>query len=451
MTKEKHINADGGKAAILEFVARIRAHADLNAFISVCTDEQVQTYLENFDPTLPLAGYVFSVKDNILSADYPTTAGSGLLKDFHPNIDAKIIQQFKQAGAFLIGKNNLSEFCQSMTCNNASFGAVKNPANPKWIAGGSSGGSAAAVAAGLVSFAIGSDTGGSVPIPAALCGCVGYRPTTGRYSTDGFIPVSPSIDSPGLMTQSVADLFILDHILTQTDAKNSVAIENLRLGIPQTPFYKGLDAQLEKCVHTQLDFIKQCGATLIDIDLTESATLNPHVGFPIAFYEMLREMAVFFARHGVNISVLDVINNVSGPTEKDALQAQLDIAAIPREQYVKAIQEKWPALIKSLDNVYNEHKIDALIVPTTPLAAINHRQLGKDNMFDDKNFTDPVFVTYIRNTEMFSNYGAPYVTLPIGKTPEGRPVGLGFVGKPQNDAHLLSLCLALEQAFEKQK
>lgn len=188
----------------------IARHSSLNAFIAAHTSvEQLAT--NSLSGTL--AGTAFSVKDNILSEAFATTAGSPLLAEFKPGRNAAIIDKLQDAGAVLVGKNSLPEFCQSMSCNNASFGQVDNPARPGHIPGGSSGGSAAAVAAGLVDFSIASDTGGSVRVPAALCGCVGFRPSIGRHSTDGFIPVSPMFDTAGILARAVEDIVMLDEVL----------------------------------------------------------------------------------------------------------------------------------------------------------------------------------------------------------------------------------------------
>ena len=150
----------------------------LNAFTRCLDNDELLAALVGA-PDGPLSAVPFSVKDNILTRDFPTSAGTEVLQDFNPGQDAELVRRLKELGGVLVGKNNMPELCQSMTCNNPTFGPVLNPVNTRWIAGGSSGGSAAAVAARAVFFAVGSDTGGSVRIPAALCGCVGFRPSTG--------------------------------------------------------------------------------------------------------------------------------------------------------------------------------------------------------------------------------------------------------------------------------
>ena len=269
----------------------IARQSPLNAFIAAHTS--VERLAVNA-LTGPLAGTAFSVKDNILSAAFATTAGSPLLAEFKPGRNAAIVDKLQDAGAVLVGKNSLPEFCQSMSCNNAAFGQVDNPAKRGHIPGGSSGGSAAAVAAGLVDFSIASDTGGSVRIPAALCGCVGFRPSIGRYSTDGFIPVSPMFDTPGILARAVDEVVMLDEVLAGAREENPVehSAGKLRIGVPRAHFYDDLHPEIAAAMQKTLAQLRSAGMILIEADVEGIAELNPRVGFPIAFYDMLRETAI---------------------------------------------------------------------------------------------------------------------------------------------------------------
>ncbi len=433
---------------LLERFAALSGQRELNAFISQCSEADVYDYIDNFIAAKPLAGIPFSVKDNILATGFPTTAGGALLRDFRPGQDAHIVGQLRAAGGFLLGKNNLSEYCQGITCNNATYGPVKNPVNKDWIAGGSSGGSAAAVAAGIVPFAIGSDTGGSVRIPAALCGCVGYRPTTGRYSTDGFIPVSPSFDAPGIIAGGVEDIQVLDQILTTHTPLPDTGLESLRVGLPVAHFFDSLEAELGQVIDRAIDTLAEMGCILVELDLTEALALNQGVGYPVACYEMLREMAVFFARQGIRASIADIVANVAGPVEKAALEAQIYSDAIDRAQYLAALQNNWGAFVGLIDDLYARQQLDVIAFPTTPIAALERRPLGEDAVFDFQGKEHSVFLAYTRNTEPFSNYGGPCITVPAGRTVSGKPVGLELAGVKGKDEKLMLIARSVESALE---
>lgn len=424
---------------------QIAEHSNLNAFISAHVSiDQIAVRA----PSEQLAGVPFSVKDNILSEAFSTTAGSPLLARFNPGRNAAIIDQLQNAGAVLVGKNTLPEFCQSMSSNNATFGQVQNPVVPGHIPGGSSGGSAAAVAAGLVPFSIASDTGGSVRIPAALCGCVGFRPSIGRYSTDGFVPVSPMFDTPGIIAAKVDDIVLLDEVIAGESAADPLSINNLRIGVPRGYFYDDLHPEIAATMESSLERLKAAGVTLVEADITGMAELNRQVGFPIAFYDMLREIALFTAREGFSLSIYDLEQGIIGAAEKQAIQAQLHGAAVHHTTYVEAIRDHLPRYVALIDRYFSEHNIDLVAVPTVPHPTVPVRPLGEDGLIEHNGREEPMFTTYIRNTEPLSNYGGPCLTLPVGKTADGRPIGMELAGYRQSDRQLLATAIGLETLFE---
>ena len=440
------------RASFAESVAdRIERARALNAFTSRLTrDEIIRAIIA--PASGPLAGIPFSVKDNILTKDLPTSIGTDLLREFKPGRDARLVADLRRLGGVVIGKNNLPELCQSMTSNNPTFGPVRNPVNPNWIAGGSSGGCAAAVAAGLVPFALASDTGGSVRIPAALCGCVGFRPTTGRYSTDGFVPVSPTFDAPGLIAPSSADVQWLDQLIANPAESTSEPppdLAKLRVGVPREYFYDDLAPVVSKRVGKALAAARDARMTLVYADIGEVAELNAHVGFPIAFYEMLRETAIFLAREKVGISLGQLIDGVKGRVERQALLAQLAEQPIDRATYVKSLTVNLPEYVAKIDAHLDAHGLDAIAVPTTALPAVAHRSPDHDGELTHNGKTASTFLSYVRNTEPFSNYGGPCVTIPIGQK-GGCPVGLELVGRRRGDAALLALAAAMESVLQPQ-
>ena len=415
----------------------------LNAFTNCLGEKALHTAMADA-PEGPLSAIPFGVKDNILTRDFPMSAGTEVLRDFNPGLDASLVRRLKELGGVLVGKNNMPELCQSMTCNNPIFGPVLNPVNPQWIAGGSSGGCAAAVAAGSVLFAVGSDTGGSVRIPAALCGCVGFRPSTGRYSTDGFLPVSPTFDAPGLLARCSADVRWLDALIMDAPPTDSaVDLSALRIGVPRIYFYDNIAPAVADRMDSALKALSTAGATLVEESIDGAAELNPQVGFPIAFYEMLRETAVFLARHEAGVSLEQLLDGIKGPVESQALSAQLIDMAVDRSTYVEALMVNLPKYVEMIDAYFDRHKLDAIVVPTTPLPAVDHRPLGEDGELEHNGKRVPAFLSYIRNAEPFSNYGGPCLSLPVTHGIE-RPVGLELVGRRGEDSRLLDIAVAVE-------
>ncbi len=281
------------------------------------------------------------------------------------------------------------------------------PGGRRWIRRG-----AAAVAAGLVPFALASDTGGSVRIPAALCGCVGFRPTTGRYSTDGFVPVSPTFDAPGLIAPSSADVQWLDQLIANPAESTSEPppdLAQLRVGVPREYFYDDLAPVVSKRMDKALAAARDARMTLVYADIGEFAELNAHVGFPIAFYEMLRGTAIFLAREKVGISLGQLIDGVKGRVERQALLAQLAEQPIDRATYVKSLTVNLPEYVAKIDAHLDAHGLDAIAVPTTTLPAVAHRSPDHDGELTHNGKTASTFLSYVRNTEPFSNYGGPCV------------------------------------------
>ena len=444
-------NAAERTAFAKSVAAKVEQARSLNAFTSCLTSEAIIEAI--IRPAKgALAGIPFSVKDNILTEDFPTSIGTDILRAFNPGRDAQLVADLRAFGGVVIGKNNLPELCQSMTSNNPTFGPVRNPANHDWITGGSSGGCAAAVAAGLVPFALASDTGGSARIPAALCGCVGFRPTTGSYATNGFAPVSPTLDAPGLIASSSADVLWLHELIAgpaESTCKRPFNLSKLRVGTPQAHFFEDLAPVVSKRVGQALETARHAQVTLVRADIEEVAKLNAHVGFPIAFYEMLRETAIFLARERAGISVDQLIDGVKGLVERQALSSQLVEQPIDREAYVRALTENLPAYVAKIDAYMETHGLDAIAVPTTPLPAVAHKAVDCDGELTHNGKTVSTFLSYIRNTEPFSNYGGPCITIPIGR-PGNCPVGLELVGRRGSDTALLALAAAMENVLRPQ-
>jgi mandelamide amidase len=434
------VNVQG--AADLESCYRaIDRYADYNAFISVDRDLQPVTV----DADRPLAGMVISVKDNIHVAGMPNTAGTPVLRDFIPQSDAGVVERLKAAGALIIGKNNMHELAYGITSNNAAFGAVKNGVDPGYMAGGSSGGTATAVALGMVTAGIGTDTGGSVRIPAALNGLVGFRPTTGRYPATGMTLISNTRDTAGPITRTVAEAALLDAVLSGTEADADIAeLQGLRLGVPRSYFYDSLDPAVDAVMAGALARLARAGAILVEADLDTVPELNEKVGFPIVLYETSRLLPAYLAQHLPGTTPEQLVAGIASPDVKQIVGDAL-AGAVPEAAYREALETYRPRLQQAYADYFRKQRVEAVIFPTTPLPARPLRQDMSEVRLGDENV--PTFPTYIRNTDPGSNAGIPGISLPAGVSPEGLPVGIELDGPAGSDRRLLAIAAAVEAAL----
>ena len=254
-------------------------HQHLNSFITF--DPAAFEGAPGADREAGLYGIPVSFKDNINVSGMPTTAGTPGLAAYYPLSDAGIVERFKTLGARAVGKNNMHELSFGVTSANRTHGAVVNPVDQRYSAGGSSGGCAAAVAAGLVPCAVGTDTGGSVRIPAAFCGIVGFRPTTGCYPVDGIVPVSQTKDTPGLLTRTLQDCqFIHRHL---TGALPAAMDDNrpLRVGIPEKFFWATLDEKVRRDCFAAIEVLADQGVELVPVDDLLIGEINESIQFPL--------------------------------------------------------------------------------------------------------------------------------------------------------------------------
>ncbi len=394
----------------------------------------------------PLHGVPLVVKDNIASAGLPTTGGTPALKAWIPATDAPVLAKLRDAGAILLGKTNLHELAFGITSNNAAFGAVANAYDPERFAGGSSGGTGAAIGSRLASAGLGTDTGGSVRIPAALNGVAGLRPTTGRYPAGGIIPISSTRDTPGPIARTVGDLALLDAVITGSPgALPAVELNSVRLGVP-SGLTENLSPETERVFRAALDKLEKSGATLIEVDISTELDLAGKAGFPIALWEVKRDLTAFLEQYGTGLTLDDIAGAVASPDVKFVFEnLVLGNQAIPEEVYRMAMNDLRPLVQSGYADVFVTNKLDALVFPTTPLEA--QSITGSDQTVSLNGEDVPTFQTFIRNTDPGSIAGIPGLSLPIGVTSEGLPVGLELDGPAHSDRHLLSLGLAIEAAL----
>ncbi len=411
----------------------------LNAFITVTAESALErarrAEWEIFHGTYlgPLHGIPIGLKDIIDTAGVRTTAASALFKDRIPTEDAQVVRRLRRGGAIILGKQNLHEFAYGGSSIISFFGEVHNPWDPKRIAGGSSGGSAASVAAGLGFAAVGTDTAGSIRLPAAYCGVIGVKPTYGRVSTRGVVPLASSYDHVGPLTNSVYDAALMMQVLSDYDSPNPRADRpapslvsafddfptNLRIGIPRPFFFDDLDPEVatavEKAIqvfaglHNEIRNIKLEAPT--DRTLASAEAYAYHKEFIERSPELYQPATLARIRSGAGISA------------HDALRASADLQASRH-----AIQE-----------IFDE--VDVLLTPTVPIPPplIADLREHPDQLRSQE-------LIMLRNTRPFNVWGIPTVSVPCGFTKEGLPIGLQLAAAPWHGIVLLQAAHAYEQA-----
>ncbi|HET6929376.1 MAG TPA: amidase [Candidatus Acidoferrum sp.] len=381
----------------------------------------------------PLHGVPISLKDNLYTAGLRTTGGSKFLRDFLPLEDAAVVTLLKNSGAVLIGKTNLHEFAYGVTSNNPHFGPVRNPWDLDRIPGGSSGGSAAALAAGLCYGSIGTDTGGSVRIPASLCGVVGLKPGLGRVSAEGAIPLSTTLDFVGPMARTVADVAVLfEAIVLQHKAKRgarAVRGRTLRLGIPKHFFLDVVSPEIQHAFESSLVTLKKLGAKLKEVSLPY-LNETEHAGNQIAWAEATHyhQQAGWYPQHSADY----------GEDVRSRLEMGEKVSAI---EYLRAmdLREKF---IAGFHLALLENEVDALVTPTTPIAA---PQIGEETIsIAGKDHSTRALLLRLNRPANLG--GLPAISVPCGLTPSGLPAGLQFLTGLNGESLLLDLATRFEQA-----
>jgi len=434
--KRKEISPVELTQACLDHIEKL--NPSLNAFITVTPDSAMaearaaESEIAHGQWRGPLHGIPVALKDLIDTAGTRTTAASALLEHRVPTEDAEVVYRLRQAGAVILGKNNLHEFAYGGSSLVSFFGDVHNPRNTAHIAGGSSGGSAAAVAAGLCYAAIGTDTAGSIREPAALCGCVGIKPTYGRVSARGVIPLSWSLDHVGPLAATVADVAVVLQALAGYDpldicsADVPVAdyvsalregVKNLRVGIPRKHFFDDLDDEVRAALEQAITVIGTLVAEVRDVQIEVSGDRTVQAAESFAYHaenvartpELYQPETLRRIRSGENISAAEYIQR----------RHELD-------------QER-----RRTQAFFAE--VDLLITPTMPIPAPAIVDLKKDPAA-----LRPAELALLRNTRPFNVWGLPAISVPCGLTKGGLPVGLQIAGAPWREDLVLKLAYAYE-------
>ena len=396
------------------------------------------------DPELQqaLAGIPIAIKDNIDTTDLPTSGGTRALLNARPKRNAPVVDVLLQAGALIAGKTNLHELALGGTNHNAVTGACRNPWDPSRISGGSSGGSAVAVAARMVPAALGTDTGASVRLPAALCGVVGLRPTTGRYPSEGMLHLSPSKDTVGLMARSVADVAWLDGLLAHAPFDSPhLSLKGVRLGLPRADFFEGADPDVLAVIERSLQALIREGVECVPLEINELNLHNEATGSTLVMFEMVRSLPTYLQQHSMPMDAL--LAGIGSPDVARLLSRQLGAERVTSAAYAAA-QDRRQKLQAVYARHFADHRLDALAFPTCRMTA---PPIGQDDWVTLLSRQMPTFSTLIRNTDPGSNAGLPGISIPVGLTAEGLPVGLELDGAWGSDRHLLRVAAAIERAL----
>ncbi|WP_043148302.1 amidase family protein [Serratia marcescens] len=397
----------------------------------------------------PLYGIPVIVKDNIHVKGFYNTAGTASLNDFSPSEDAKIVEAIKSLGGIVIGKSNMHELSLGATSHNFLFGHVKNSRDPSLIAGGSSGGSAVAVALGYSPLAIGTDTAGSVRIPAALNGIVGFRPSINRYSTHGITPVSPSRDVPGLLARTVKDIKFIDSLLCGLPTKIEPKKRPVRrIGLLKDLFFTGADNNILSVMEERVEILKYNGFEFIELESLEIQSLNDIVSTVIGFYEFWPALENYLKTYVPEIDMETLVKNISSSYLKELVVNFMSPKSdyrIDDATYMNTIKIERRDLIKKFDSLFADNNLDAIAFPTT-VAFATKINANEDSALLNNELVSSNYA-YLKNTLPASNAGLPAITIPTGRVNDKLHVGFELNGLPGRDRELLSLAEEVERIF----
>jgi len=422
------------------YLSRIeRLNPKLNAFITVASERALaearaaEKELVRGRRRGPLHGIPIALKDNIYTQNLLTTMGSLILRDFVPSEDATVVRKLRRAGAIVLGKTNLHEFAYGVTSENPHYGPVRNPWKTDRISGGSSGGSAVAVAAGLCAAAIGTDTGGSIRIPSGLCGVVGFKPTFGRVSVHGVFPLAASFDHVGPITRSAVDTaLILDCIAgrdpldptslarSEKSLRSTLKRKRVRLGRPKEHFWVNMDSEVRRITETAVgDFVK-AGAELREISLPTVVA-----GIEAANLIAVLEATRLHGREGYfPARASEYGADVRGRLEQGGNVRAIDY--LSAQEVMRRARDEAEAVLKS---------VDAIVIPTSPIGA---PPMGADPIRIGD--ADVALRAALVDRNRFGNFtGLPAISMPCGITQNGLPVAVQFIGRRFADAQLIAI------------
>jgi aspartyl-tRNA(Asn)/glutamyl-tRNA(Gln) amidotransferase subunit A len=439
-----------------------KLNPELNAFLRIDRENALARAagLDSDGSDLPLKGFPVAVKDNICTSDSQTSCGSLILGHYKPQYNATVVEKLNAAGAVIIGKTNLDEFAMGSSNENSAYGVVRNPWDLERVPGGSSGGSAAAVAAGIVRAALGSDTGGSIRQPASLCGIFGIKPTYGRVSRYGLVAFGSSLDQIGVFARTAKDTADVLQAISGRDPLDSTSadvpvtdysadllrdIKGKRFGIPRALLGEGLDDEVRQVVETAIDNYRSLGAEVIDVEL-------PHAQYGIAVYYILAtaEASSNLARfdgvrygfraenaHELRTMYKKTRSEGFGPEVKRRIMLGTYVLSSGYYDAYYAKAQKVRALLRQ-DYAKAFANCDAVLMPTSPTTAF---KIGEKS--------DDPLAMYLNDiyTVSANLVGVPGISVPCGVSAEGLPIGMQLIGDYWSENTLLNLSAVYENSF----
>jgi len=453
----------GAVAAVEQSLARLtQVEPQLSAFNTVMAERALDRAraLDASAPIGPLHGVPVALKDNLCTAGVPTTASSKILSGFVPPYTATAVERLEAAGAIVIGKTNLDEFGMGSSTENSALGATRNPWDLTRTPGGSSGGSAAAVAARVVPIALGSDTGGSIRQPAGLCGIVGLKPTYGRVSRYGLLAFASSLDHIGPLTTTVADAAVAFSVIGGFDPRDSTSssepmpdlhaaltgdVNGLRIGVPRAFLGEGVDASVLEAFASALNVFAARGARIVDIDL-------PHAGHGIPIYYLIctAEASSNLARydgvrygHRTRLQKDDTLQHMYERTRDEGFGAEVKrrimlgtyvLSAGYYDAYYLKAQQVRTLVRRDYDRAFET--VDVVATPTTPTPAF---KLGEKTSDPVQMYLNDIFTVSANLT------GLPSISIPCGFASPALPIGLQLTGRLFDEATLLRAADAFQR------
>jgi len=453
------------------FDGRIHAflHRDVESSLAKARD--VDARRKAGHPVGPLAGVPIGIKDVLCTKGVPTTCGSLMLRNYRPPYDATVIRKLEAADAVVVGKTNMDEFAMGSSTENSAFGPTRNPWDLERIPGGSSGGSAAAVAADFAPFTLGSDTGGSIRQPAGLCGIVGLKPTYGRVSRYGLVAFASSLDQIGPFSHDLADTALLMEVISGHDPMDATSVDrpvpcyastldtaptHLRVGLVREFFSEGLDPEIEAAVRAAIQVYKDAGATIKDVSL-------PHSKYGIAAYYLVataeassnlaRYDGTIFGHRAVDFSPRSPVEEEIPPLIRMMMASRAEgfgpevkrrimlgtfaLSAGYADQYYNQALKVRRLIRNDFDTAFNE--VDVLIGPTTPTPAF---KIGEKT-------SDPLAMYLSDIYTITTNLaGIPGLSIPCGQTKTGLPIGLQLLAPAFAEEMLLRTARVFESATD---
>lgn len=444
------IDAETYAAALLDRAAALKS---LNAFVSLDRDKVLEAARAADKRRVAgealgaLHGLPIPVKDSVNTKDLPTTSGTRALRSFTPKDDAPVLKPLFAAGAILMGKTNIHELSYGWTSNNAFTGAVHNPYDQSRIPGGSSGGSGAVVAARIAPLAVAEDTYGSIRVPATMCGICGIRPSFGRYSNSGVMPIAPDFfDMVGPLARSVADLALFDSVIRNDYTPlRARPLAGVRIGVASGYFLRELDAEVERIVIQTIDKLQSAGAVLVWADLP--APLNDAMmnGYFIQNADTMPSISKYLEDYGTNVTFEQLLQQMS-----PGIRWIFDNFSLPTAPYyptaekIAAARTQMGVIKQSMRDYFRDEQVDAIAFPPVLMPP---PPIGQDAEIEVRGQKLPIWYVMGRNIAVGSCASLPGLVLPAGLTSSGLPVGIEFDGPPGSDRELLALGLSLEKVL----